>query len=149
MSTPQACEPRPQTPCPPPRTHLTRAAACEHRGEGQEARDLAARVERVDAEAVARAAGVGDDQVDRLVVLEEGDAARRPRRREQRALDLGARRVGGVHDAAPAVAALAREVEAAGRVAAEGGAEARKLEHARGALAADDADSPGGGERRG
>ncbi len=71
------------------------------------------------------------------------DVGVRSRGGEQRALNLGARHVGRVHDAAVVVAALLREVQATVLVAGELGAHLDQLENACRALAADNVNSPG------
>ena len=73
-------------------------------------------VEHVGAHAVIGAAELAQrDEVDPHVPLEHADVRVRAHRLEQRALDLAAGDVAGVHDAARAVPALAAEIELAVR----------------------------------
>lgn len=88
------------------------------------------------------------------MVLKGGDVGVGHRRRHQRALNLRARGVGGMHDAPGGVAPLASEVEGAGGVAGELGAKAGELQNVARALAAHNIhgaaqDGKGGGGKRG
>jgi len=74
----------------------------------------------------------------------ELDVGVRVRSGQQRALNLLARHVRGVHDAARAVPALLGEVQAAVLVAREAGAHLHQLHDARGALLAHHLHGPGG-----
>ena len=75
-------------------------------------------------------------------MLKELHVGVRTRGGQQRTLNLGASQVGGMHDAAVAVAALACQVEAAVTIARELSAHGDQLEHTGGALAADNLHSP-------
>lgn len=78
----------------------------------------------------------GRHQLRREVELPDADVRVRADGGHERALDLGARGVGGVHNAGVGVPALAGEVEGAGGVGAELGAEAGEVLDGGGALGA-------------
>jgi hypothetical protein len=76
------------------------------------------------------------------VVLEEGDGRVAARGGGQRARNLGAGGISGVHDAARGMAALACEMEVAALVLREACAYANKLKDSLCSLATDDVDGP-------